>query len=200
MQKPIQLTWRHVPPSEAVARRVREQVARLERFEHRITGCTVVLEAPSHHHRHTGTQYRVRIELTVPGAKLIVGRDPTKTRAHADLYAAVNAAFREARRRLEDHARTADGRVKAHAEPALARVARLFREEGYGFLHTADDREIYFHERSVLRGGFSRLRVGTMVRFAEEHGEEGPQASTVTPVRRHRAPARGLPGERPSTG
>jgi cold shock CspA family protein len=55
----------------------------------------------------------------------------------------------------------------------------LFPEEGYGFLATPDGREIYFHRHSVLHPGFDRLAIGTEVRFVEESGEKGPQASTV---------------------
>jgi cold shock CspA family protein len=58
-------------------------------------------------------------------------------------------------------------------------VNRLFPEEGYGFLETPDGREIYFHRHSVLYPGFDRLAIGTEVRFVEEPGEKGPQASTV---------------------
>jgi cold shock CspA family protein len=39
--------------------------------------------------------------------------------------------------------------------------------------------EIYFHRHSVLSPGFDHLAVGTEVRFAEEEGDRGPQASTV---------------------
>jgi ribosomal subunit interface protein len=184
MTRPLKLSWHHVPPSEAVAQRVRDKAEQLERFQDRITGCAVTLEAPSHHHRQGGPQYRVRIELSVPGGRLVVGRDPTKTRAHADLYAAVNAAFREVRRKLKDRVRRLDQRVKAHAPRSRGVVARLFPEDGYGFLRTPDGRDIYFHERSVLRGAFPRLRLGTAVRFAEEPGEEGPQASTVAALLR----------------
>ena len=49
----------------------------------------------------------------------------------------------------------------------------------YGLIHTSDGREVYFHRNSVLNGGFDQLELGTPVRFAEEMGEEGPQASTV---------------------
>lgn len=193
MQRPLQLRWHGVDPSDAIAAHVSEDVARLERIWDRITGCVVTLEAASHHHRHAGGQYRVRIELSVPGGKLVVGRDPRKTALHSDLYIALKAAFREARRQLGDHMRRLDGRVKAHAPAARAEVARLL--DGYGFLRTADGREIYFHERSVLEGGFGSLRVGSVVRFVEEAGDEGPQASTVVPVRaRRRAPAEGEEG------
>jgi len=59
---------------------------------------------------------------------------------------------------------------------------KLFSEEGYGFLETPDGREIYFHRNSVIGSDFDRLEIGTEVRFAEETGEQGPQASTVTIV------------------
>ncbi len=186
MQMALRLRWHNVDPSDAVAAHVREEVARLERFWDRITGCAVTLEAPSRHHRHSGAQYRVRIELSVPSGKLVVGRDPPKTWTHGDLYLTLKAAFREARRQLEDHVRRIDARVKTHAPPAVGTVVRILPESGYGFLGTADGREIYFHERSVLRGGFLSLRVGSEVRFVEEAGDEGPQASTVKPVRPRR--------------
>ncbi len=184
MQKGLQLSWRNLRPSEAIADRIRALCERLERFDPRLTGAAVTLESIGGHHRQSGAQYRVRVELSVPGARLVVGRDPAVTKAHADLYAALNAAFHEARRQLEEHAHVAHRRVKTHAPPSLAKVARLFRDDGYGFLRTPDDREIYFHEHAVLHGGFARLRVGTTVRFVEEAGDEGPQASTVTGLRR----------------
>ena len=43
--------------------------------------------------------------------------------------------------------------------------------------------EIYFHRNAVLEPpGFDRLEVGSRVRFAEQQGFEGPQASTVSLV------------------
>lgn len=198
MQRPLQLRWHGVDPSDAVEAHVGEEVSRLERVWDRITGCVVTLEAPSHHHRHAGSQFRVRIELSVPGGKLVVGRDPPKTALHSDLYVALGAAFREARRQLGDHLRRLDGRVKVHTPAARAEVLRLLPAGGYGFLRTADGREIYFHERSVLRGGFGDLQVGSLVRFVEEAGDEGPQASTVVPLRpgRHGRPAGEVAPER----
>ncbi|MBI2902200.1 MAG: cold shock domain-containing protein [Candidatus Methylomirabilis oxyfera] len=66
-----------------------------------------------------------------------------------------------------------------HEASPRARVGKLFSEEGYGFLETPDGREIYFHRNSVKDSGFDRLEIGTAVRFAEELGEQGPQASAV---------------------
>jgi len=183
MQKELQLRWRNVTPSEAVEAHVREEVGRLERFHGRITGCEVTLESPSRHHRNGAQKFRVRIELTVPGGRLVVARDRARNQAQADLYLAVRQAFREAKRQLQDHVRKIDARIAGHEEPPRATVAVLMPD--HGFLRTPEGREIYFHERSVLRGAFARLRVGDAVRFAEERGEEGPQASTVELLRAH---------------
>lgn len=182
MQKAIEIGWRNVQPSEAVSELIRAEVARLERASDRIVGCAVKLEAPSRHHRHSGSQYRVRIEISVPRGKIVVGRNPARTDAHEDLYAVVKQAFREARRQLEDRRRRLAGRVKTHAPAAEAVVTRLFPEEDYGFLRAEDDRDVYFHANAVLRGQFPSLRVGRAVRFVETAGDEGPQASTVDPL------------------
>lgn len=193
MQTPVKVAYRHLPPSPAVTDLVKEKVKKLEQFFDRITGCAVTLEVPDRHHRQ-GKHYRVRIEMSVPGETLVVGRDPKANRDHLDLYSAIQSAFREARRLLQDHARRFDHRTRsrastAHVEPPRALVARLFPQEGYGFLQSPDGREIYFHERSVLKGAFERLRVGDEVRYSEEPGEEGPQASTVALARRERRPS-----------
>jgi cold shock CspA family protein len=99
------------------------------------------------------------------------------------VYVALGEVFDEATRQLEDYVRRARWDVKQHGRTPHARVAKLMAGEGpgtrYGFLETHDGREIYFHEHSVLHGRFDDLEIGTEVRYAEEEGEEGPQASTV---------------------
>ncbi len=64
-------------------------------------------------------------------------------------------------------------------QQAGAVVSKLFPEEGYGFLKTIDDREIFFHRNSVLNDDFDRLEIGTGVSFTDEMGQKGLQASTV---------------------
>ena len=92
-----------------------------------------------------------------------------------------------ARRRLEDYVRRCDQRVKLHESPPHGLVARLEYGKNHGFIETPDGREIYFHRNSVLNADFDRLEVGDPVRFHEEAGEEGPQASTVRVERKVRA-------------
>jgi cold shock CspA family protein len=83
------------------------------------------------------------------------------------------------RRRIEDAVRKGRRLVKTHEQPACGRVNQIFPTADYGFLVTPDGREIYFHRHSVLDEAFDQLDVGSEVRFAEEEGEQGPQASSV---------------------
>jgi cold shock CspA family protein/ribosome-associated translation inhibitor RaiA len=200
MEIPLQITFRNMPPSQAIEDNIGEKASKLESFYDRIMSCRVIVEAPHRHHR-KGKAYEVRIDLMVPGGELVINRSPKRLKAaksaeapetklieshapskhgaHADVYVAIRDAFNAAGRKLQDHARRQSGAVKLHEGPPRARVAKLFPEERYGFLETPDGREIYFHSNSVLQPGFGDLDVGAEVYFAEERGEKGPQASTV---------------------
>jgi ribosomal subunit interface protein len=178
MSLALQITFRGLDPSPALEATVREHVARLERFSDDITRCHVLVEAP-HRRHHQGNLFRLRIDLAVPGREIVVGRDPAERQAHEDPYVAIRDAFDAARRQLEDHARVLRAAVKTHVETTHGRVAKLFPEGGYGFIETANGREIYFHRNSILNHDFEKLRIGAAVRFAEESGDRGPQASSV---------------------
>jgi cold shock CspA family protein len=172
MQLPLKITTRHWSLSEAAEADIRAKAAHLETYYDGIISCRVVVEGPMGHHR-TGP-FTVRIDLSVPGTELVVDRQ-----ADEDFSVAIRDAFDAARRRLEDYARRQRGDIKNHDEASRAHVAKLFREDGYGFLETPDGREIYFHRHSVLTPGFDRLDIGIEVRFTEEAGEKAPQASSV---------------------
>jgi cold shock CspA family protein len=69
-------------------------------------------------------------------------------------------------------------------------VSQLFPVDEYGYIEAEDGHEVYFQKSSVLKNAFDRLTVDSAVSFVEEHGEKGPQASTVKllhPRRVHRA-------------
>jgi len=202
MEIPLKITFRDMAPSPAIEANIREKAAKFDELYDRVMSCHVIVEAP-HSHHHKGKAYQVRIHLTVPGGELVINRapkrldaaksprpeelekqlaeshQPSKHAAHEDIYVAIRDAFNAAGRKLQDHARRRRGKVKVHEAAAVARVARLFPVEDYGFLQTPDGREVYFHKNSVLTPGFDRLEVGAQVHFAEEMGEKGPQASTV---------------------
>jgi cold shock CspA family protein/ribosome-associated translation inhibitor RaiA len=180
MERPLKITSRDFALSAAFDTEIREKAAALETYFPRISGCEVTVEAPAITHHRKGGPFVVRIRLTLPGTELV-----TDHQEEEELSQAIREAFDAARRRLEDYARELRGAVKAHEPELRARVSKLFPD--YGFLETPDGREIYFHPHSVLEEGFDKMEIGTEVRFVEEEGEQGPQASTVILLHKHAA-------------
>jgi ribosomal subunit interface protein len=179
MQVPVQVNFHGIAQSDSIEAHVRRCIEKLETFAGRLTGCRVTVEAP-HRHQQSGRHFRVRIDLTAPGAEIVVGRAPDEDLTNEDVYAAVDQAFDRMQRRLEDHIRRQRGDVKPHvSEYRAGRVTKLWSYEGYGFLQTPDGVEVYFHRNSVLSGAFDQLKIGSAVQFIEEDGEKGPQASSV---------------------
>jgi cold shock CspA family protein len=175
---PLQITFRHMEPSAALEARIRKLAARCERFSGHIVGCRVVIEPLSHHARQ-GALYDIRMDITLPDEEIAIRHAHPADHAHEDPYVTLRDAFRAVRRRLEDYERRRRHDVKTHAEVAQGQICELDPGRDCGRIETEDGRLIYFHRNSVLGGRFQDLTTGTRVRFAEEAGDLGPQASTV---------------------
>lgn len=184
MQTPVEIVYQGIGSAPGIEQRIHGEVDKLERYHDRITACRVVIEAP-HRHQSKGKLFEVRVHLSVPGGDIAVGHGSDQNHAHEDPYVAVRQAFDAVRRQLEDRVRKQRGKVKAHEVPPHGRVVRLFGDDGYGFIESSDGREIYFHRNSVVGDKFASLEIGSEVRFSEEMGDEGPQASTVHIVGKH---------------
>jgi cold shock CspA family protein len=203
-----QITFRNMESEPRLEAAVLKEIGTLERFFNRIMSCRVMIEGPK---RQELNLYNVRVELIVPNEELVVEHHPTLhgtlqdleapkkskqtdlQRAHRDAVRAVHDSFGEMRRRLQDYVRRMRGQIKEHEPALVAKVAKLFPETDYGILETPEGREIYFHRNSVLDERFEHLRIGSEVRFVEEPGEKGPQASTVKlarPARQSRTAAK----------
>ena len=176
MEKPLSITTHHFDLPAAVEAVIRDRAAQLEHFFPALVSCAILVQGPGRHHR-TGEPFNVQIDLRVPGAEpFLINRQDDE-----DLEVAVRDAFDAADRRLEDFARIQRGKTKRHAPPQTGRIVRLFADEGYGFIETREEpsRELYFHRNSLPKDDFEALKQGQAVRFHEEAGEKGPQASTV---------------------
>lgn len=104
MNIPVQITYRDFDHTDALDAFVRRHVDKLEAVGGKVTSCRVALEAP-HRHKSHGRHYRVRIDITVPGATLLVDRSPDDKHQGEDAYAAIDDAFDHASRMLTEHAR-----------------------------------------------------------------------------------------------
>ena len=179
MQTPIQITFRDVPRSDELEAHIRQKAEKLEEFHSRIISCRVTVEELRKHH-HQGRHFRVRIDLRVPGKEIVANHYH-----HEDVYVALRDAFDAVKRQLEEVAREMRGDVKAHVVSQHGKVARLFTDEGYGFIETADGRELYFSRENVVHPTFDQLTPGSEVQFIEEMAAEGPQAKRISVGKHH---------------
>jgi len=111
MQVPLQLTFRAVAHSEALASHLGRRAEKLEKLFHRIVSCHVVVRLTS---GRAGKRngYQVAIHLSLPGHVILVSRTSSLDAARAGDH-----AFDECARQLEDWVRR--GRVRRHEERAL---------------------------------------------------------------------------------
>ena len=85
---------------------------------------------------------------------------------HEHVAVAIKDAFDAAQRQIEDAVREMRGQVKPHQSEDHGAVSKFVAGDDYGFIETADGREVYFHRNSVLDNAFDRLTVGSEVRFS----------------------------------
>lgn len=180
MQVPLEVSFRQVDRSKWIDDYIFQRVDRLQHLCDDLIACRIAVER-RHQQHHTANPFHVRIEASIPPNKDLVATiergGPDET---VELHAAIRSAFEALERQVKQARQRRRYDVKsAPAEELHGFVVRLFPEEGYGFLKTSNEREFYFHQNSVLHGGFDRLAIGTEVRFASEMGEMGPQASTI---------------------
>jgi len=114
MQTPIEVDFQGMDASSETRGAIAKHLAQLERRFGRVTAGRVIVRAPSGHHQ-TGGLYEINIHLTLPeGRDVNIDRTPQNDERHADLNYALNAAFKRARRQLQDQADKMKGKVKHH--------------------------------------------------------------------------------------
>jgi cold shock CspA family protein/ribosome-associated translation inhibitor RaiA len=178
MQIAPEIIFHDVDRSEWVETYIGERVQRLERFAEGITRCHVTLtqEVASHT---KGNRYSVMVEVRLPpNHDLAAKKQKVVKDMQTQLPALINQAFGAIETQLKRTAQLRRAEVKTHDSEPRGLVAKL-SPEGFGFIRTFDNQEVYFHRNSVLHGDFERLAVGAEVRFDPEEGEKGLQASSV---------------------
>lgn len=101
MNTPVEITFHGIEKSEAVAERVREKVAKLERHFGRMTSCRVVVDAPQRNLAKPKV-YQLKIEVGVPKRRPIVVRhERVGSHASEELNLAIRDAFDAALRKID---------------------------------------------------------------------------------------------------
>lgn len=188
METPVQIDFRNCDEVDRYRERIETLVGDLEDQYGRLIACRVSVCGPSGHHR-TGAPLEVGIHLELPGGRRIdAARTPYVDERHSDPWFAINDAFKRAGRQLRDTVEKLQWQTSKRHENGMSQgVVRMIDRAGdYGFLETADGREVYFHRNALKQGSFERLRKGTRVTFSAEDGDKGPQAIVVRTLGRTR--------------
>ncbi len=82
MTFPLQITFRHLPPSRFFENRINELARRFEKFSSRIAHCHVIIERP--HASASLDAFDVSISLSVPGCVIVVKRAHAADPRHKD--------------------------------------------------------------------------------------------------------------------
>jgi ribosomal subunit interface protein len=123
MQTPLQLTFRSMVRSDALANHLQQRAERLDLLFDRVISCHVVVELAGHHHRH-GDRYQFAINVGLPGHELIVTNPPPDDGTAENAYGAADRAFDEAERQLE-HWVTRQRRDRHEARPSGRAPGRI---------------------------------------------------------------------------
>ncbi len=202
METTAEIMFKGVNRTIYIDKLITKGIAKLERVCNYIIGTHVTVEQIQTRHR-TDNPYRILVEIsirdrpdivverlsnkvkkTVDDPDLINSRPVRKRNAREEaLPAFIISTFDSARRELEKVIDKQRGAVKVHPQQrAQGMVEKISRDEQYGFLRSLDGQSVYFNRNSVLHNHWEKLKVGTAVRYTQEVGDKGLQASTVEPV------------------
>ncbi len=151
---------------------IRQRLDELDNPHHDILHARVTLVKQTHHQKGSD---EARVFLTLPNKTLSVSR--TADTVDDALYEAFDVMERE----LKEFRRLRQRTIKTPGPRPRGRIVRLFPDRGYGFIETESHREVYFHANAVHDIPFEKLEVGMTVDLDIEPGNQGPQASRVTP-------------------
>ncbi|MDG4476698.1 HPF/RaiA family ribosome-associated protein [Thiovibrio frasassiensis] len=182
MQVPLQITFRNMTTSEALESYIRERAEKLDHICDTIVSCRVVVEAPPKHQRKGGL-FHASIDISLPHETIVINREPDLHKSYHDAHVVVRDVFDTAQRKLRDFVSRQKGEVKAHEEMPQGTISELYPYEDYGRILTGAGDDIYFHRNSLINADFGDLVLGAEVRFVEEQGNDGPQASSVRVVK-----------------
>ena len=130
MQLPVEISYRGVDKTDDLETLVRDKASRLDKFCDHINRCDVIIEHPNHA-QHSGSPYRVRIDVTAsPNHELVADEKPTKHEMHEPLTKVINDAFKSMERQLKELTDRQHNKVKHHQTPQSADAVSRIQQPG----------------------------------------------------------------------
>ncbi len=170
----LKIEARNVDLRKGWQNRIEEEQKKLIRhYPNFVLHLRVSIEATSHH-KEGG--FEIKLVATVPNDTVVVTRNGETVRA------ALTESFDVLALQLKEIQRKKRKNKKApvtELTDGVGIIRKLSPHESYGFIMSADQRDIYFHENSLKNIEMDDLSEGDRVLFGETRGDKGPQASWV---------------------
>jgi cold shock CspA family protein/ribosome-associated translation inhibitor RaiA len=151
-----------------------EQEKLIRHYPNFVLHLRISIEATTHY-KEGG--YEIKLVATVPNDMVVV------TRSGESVRTVLTESFDVLALQLKEIQRK---KRKGQKTPSLVEggdnvgiIRKLSPHESYGFIMSADKRDIYFHENALKNVNMEDLAEGDSVIFGETHGDKGPQASWV---------------------
>ncbi len=172
----IRIEVRNTEMLEEWDEKISEEVSRLEsHYLHIIHDLRLSMIATAHHRLGA---FEIRAVATVPDDTIVIKKNGEL------VVPLIVEVFDDLSRQLREYNRKRQHLTRQEIPCAIGTVRRVVPDGDYGFIQSADGREIYFHKNSVKKVSYKDLREGDSVEFCEEAGEKGPQATWVRLKRR----------------
>ncbi len=156
--------------------KVDEERERLERHHASLVHNLRVTIEQTSSHKEGG--YEVRLIAGVPSDTVVVKRRGEAVQTILiEAFDTLGLQLKELQRKRRQSHKNQEAGVIGSA--GLGVIKNVSPYESYGFILSADGREVYFHENSLKGMEIDNLSEGDSVTFGETAGDKGPQASWV---------------------
>jgi cold shock CspA family protein/ribosome-associated translation inhibitor RaiA len=155
-----------------------EQEKLIRHYPNFVLHLRVSIEATTHY-KEGG--FEIKLVATVPNDTVVVSRKGEAVRALlTESFDVLTLQLKEIQRKKRKNQK---GNAPAEQVDKVGVIRKLSPHESYGFIMSADKRDIYFHENSLKNVNMDELAEGDSVVFGETLGDKGPQASWVRAAR-----------------
>ncbi len=121
--------------------------------------------------------FEIKLVATVPNDTVVVSRSAETVRAAlTESFDVLALQLKEIQRKKRKSKKSP---MVGDQPDGSGVIRKLSPHESYGFITSADQRDIYFHENALKNLNIDDLTEGDSVVFGETIGENGPQASWV---------------------
>ena len=171
----LKIEARNVELRKGWQARIQEEKEKLIRhYPNFVLHLRVSIEATTHH-KEGG--FEIKLVASVPNDTVVVTRKGEAVRpVLTESFDVLTLQLKEIQRKKRKSKKKSEHVIP---QDGVGIIRKLSPYESYGFISSADNRDIYFHENALKNINMEDLKEGDSVVFGESYGDKGPQATWV---------------------